>query len=73
MVLGNTVKKIANQKNVLEKEIKDWGFEVYLLTGQLSQFLIPADWIIENDLCQILCVVLQFFVKQEGYGLFFAA
>ena len=42
----------------------DWG----------NQFLIPTDWIIENDLHQILCVVLQFFIKQwsngEGLGCF---
>ena len=29
------------------------------------KFLILPDWIIENDLCQILCMVLEFFVKQE--------
>ena len=43
---------------MLQKEIKDWAFEVYFLTGEFSQFLIPANWIIENDLCQILCMVL---------------
>ena len=26
------------QKNVLQKEIKDWTFEVYLLTGKLSSW-----------------------------------
>ena len=35
---------------MLQKEIKDWAFEVDLLTGVPSQFLIPANWIIENDL-----------------------
>ena len=63
----------TNQKNVLLKEIKDWAFEVYLLTGEYSQFLISSDWIIEDDLCQILWVVLEFFVKRRGFGLFFAA
>ena len=40
----------------------DWG----------NQFLIPTDWIIENDLCQILWVVLEFFIKPRGFGLFIA-
>ena len=71
MVLGNTVRKITNQKNVLQKKKKDWAFEVYLLTRESSQFLILVDWIIENDLCQILSVVLKFFVKLRGFGLFF--
>ena len=63
----------TNQKNVLQKEIKDWAFEVHLLSGEPSQFLIPADWVIENDLGQILWVVLDFFIKIRGLGLFFAA
>ena len=58
---------------MLQKKVKDWTFEVYLLTGEPSQFMIPADWIIEMDLCQILCMVLEFFVNQRGFGLFFAA
>ena len=32
-----------------------------------TQFLIPADWILTNDLCQNLCVVLEFFVKQRWF------
>ena len=32
--------------------------------------MIPADWIIENDLCQILCVVLEFLSKGEGLDCF---
>ena len=47
----------TNQENVLQKEIKDWAFEVPLLTGEPSQVLIPADWVIENDLCQIICLL----------------
>ena len=58
---------------MLQKEIKDWAFEVRLLTGEPSQFLIPADWVIENDLCQILWVVLDFFIKLKGLGLFFCS
>ena len=38
-----------------------------------NQFLIPPDWVIENDLYLILCVVLEIFVKRKGFGLFFAA
>ena len=49
----------TNQKNVLQKE-KDWTFEVFLLPGGPSP-LIMADWIIENDVCQILFVFPEFF------------
>ena len=28
----------ANQKNVLHKEIKDWTFEVYLLTREVNSW-----------------------------------
>ena len=62
----------TNQKNLLQKERKDWIFEVYFLIGKLSQFLVPADWIMENDFFQILCMVLEVCVKQRGFGLFFA-
>ena len=31
------------------------------------------DWIIENDLCQVLGMVFDIFAKQRGFGLFFAA
>ena len=44
----------TNEKNVLQREIKDWVFEFYLLTGEPSQFMISADWIIEHDLFHIL-------------------
>ena len=57
-----------NQKNVLQKGKKDWIFEVFLFAGEL----IPAEWIIENDLCQTLCVDHKFFAKRRGFGLFFA-
>ena len=57
-----------NQKIVLQKEIKECFFEFYLLT---TQFLIH--WIIKNDLCQILGVVLEFFIKQCRFELFFGA
>ena len=59
----------TNQKNVLQKE-KDWTFEVYLLVGEPSP-LILADWIIENDLCQILCVVPEFFFQRERVSIVF--
>ena len=60
----------TNQKNMLQKEITDWAFKVYLLTGEPSQFLILADWIIGNDLCQILWVVLEFFFQTERDRIF---
>ena len=44
---------LKSEKRVTEN-IKDWTFEVYLLTGEPSQFLSPAEWIIENVLFQIL-------------------
>ena len=34
-----------------------------------TKFLIPSYWIIEKNLCQILCVVLECFVR-EGLGCF---
>ena len=46
-----------NQKNMLQKEIKDWTFEVYLLTKETNSWF-PL--IMENDLCQIHCMVLEF-------------
>ena len=44
----------TNEKNVLQRQIKDWSFEFYLFTGEPSQFMISTDWIIENNLWQIL-------------------
>ena len=61
----------TNQKNMSQKEVKDWDFKVYLLTGEPSHSLIRSDWIIENYLCQTLQVVLEFFVKGRGFALFF--
>ena len=58
----------TNQKCVLQKGIKVWTFEVYILTGEFSSWL--ADWIIEDDFCQTLWVVPEFFVKEKGFGLF---
>ena len=65
----------TNQKNVLQKEIKDRTFEVYLSNEEPSQFLIPipSDWITKNDLCQFLPCFLNFLSNQEQFGLFFAA
>ena len=58
----------TNQKCVLQKGIKVWTFEVDILTGEFSSWL--ADWIIEDDFCQTLWVVPEFFVKEKGFGLF---
>ena len=52
----------TNEKNVLQREIKNWAFEFYLLTGEPRQSMISADWIIEHGLWQILCVVLEFLI-----------
>ena len=35
--------------------------------------MISADWIIENDICHILCVALEFFIKRRWFRLFIAA
>ena len=43
---------------MLREKIIDWTFEAYLLET-ISWF--PLIGIIENDLCQILCMVLEFF------------
>ena len=40
--------------------------KAYLLTD----FLIPADWIIENNFCQILCLFLEFLSNREGLDCF---
>ena len=66
----------TNEKNVLQREIKDWAFVFYLLTGKPRQFMISADWIIEHVLCQILYVVLEFlnlFSNREGWDCFYQA
>ena len=66
----------TNEKNVSQREITDWAFEFYLLAGETSQFMISAVWIIEHDLCQILCVVLEFlifFSNGEGWDCFWQA
>ena len=57
-------------QSVWQKDITDWTFWVYLLTGRPSQFLIPADWIFENDLHQILCMVFEIFVKHSVWIVF---
>ena len=62
----------TSQKNVLQKEVKDWTFEVDLWTGEPSswfQLIESLKWYVS----QILCVVLEFFVKQWGFEFFFAA
>ena len=44
----------TNRKNVLQKEITDWTFEVYLLINWGTQPVFDSRcWIIENNLCQI--------------------
>ena len=44
-----------NKSLNLSSLIINWG----------TQFLIPTDWIIENDLCHILRVVLEFFFRED--------
>ena len=66
----------TNEKNVLQREIKNLAFEFYLWTGERSQFMISADWIIGHDLFPILCMVLEFlkfFWNGEGWDCFWLA
>ena len=42
-----------NQENVLQKEIKDWAFKVYLLTREPSQFLIPWNHCVNHWKCLV--------------------
>ena len=55
--------KLVTESN---KRLNLWNLFFYWGT----QFLITADWIIENDLCQILCLVLEFLSSGEGLGRF---
>ena len=50
-----------NQKKRITERSKT--IEAYFLTEEPSSWFHPADWIIENDLCCILCVVLEFFYQ----------
>ena len=55
---------------MLQEEIKDWAAEACLLTKE-NQFLITADWIMENDLGQILCKwFLNFYQTEEVWIVF---
>ena len=60
---------------MLQKEIKDWDFEVYLLTREPSRFLIPADWIMIAADWRTTCTrfyvwSLNFLVNIEGLDYF---
>ena len=57
----------THQKNVLQKEIKDWNFKVYLFTGE------PSSWYTESlkMTCVRLCVVLSFFCQTERVWIVF--
>ena len=44
----------------------NWTYKACLLT----EFLIPADWIIENNFCQILCLVLEILSNGEDLDCF---
>ena len=46
----------------INKRLSLWS----LFIDKGNKFLIPADWIIENDLCQILCVIVKFSSNREG-------
>ena len=57
-----------SEKRVTERSRLDF-WRLFFNCG--TQSLIPPDWAIENDLCQILCMILQFFVKERGLRLSF--
>ena len=57
---------LTNQKNVLQKEIKDWTSKIYLLTGECSswfQFSNSSFLIIETDLCQLFVWFFNFLLN----------
>ena len=60
-----------NQKLVLQKEIKDWAFEAYLLTDEtISWFsLIESLKITFESARSYVCVVLEFFIKRSEKNL----
>ena len=56
-----------NQKNVLQKEIKDWTFEADLLTDEtISWFSLiePLKMTFESARSYV-CAVLEFFIKRS--------
>ena len=57
-----------NQKNLLQKEIKNWVFESYLLT---KETIDSRSWIMENDLCQIFCAWFLNFYQTERFWIVF--
>ena len=60
LILLLKLEKCVTERN---KRLTLWT----LFIDQRNQFLIPADWIIENDLCQSLMhVVLEFLSNGEG-------
>ena len=58
-ILSHKWEKSITKKN---KRLNRWS----LLINWTIQFLIWADWIIKIDLCQILCVALEFLSNGEG-------
>ena len=66
--LADFILSHKSEKRVTERSRLDF-WRLFFNCG--TQSLIPPDWPIENYLCQILCVILQFFVKERGLGLSF--
>ena len=54
---------------MLQKEIKDWAFEAYLLTKE-NQFLIAADWSMDPDFVPDLMRVVLEFLSNGGLNCF---
>ena len=55
-----------NQKNVLQKEVKDWTFEAYALTDETTSWflLIESLKMTFKSVRSYVCVVLEFFIKR---------
>ena len=54
-----------------EKRFTERNKRLSLFIDQRNQFLIPADWVFENDLCQILCPWFLNFYQTERVWIIF--
>ena len=60
-----------SEKRVTDRDERLTLWSVFINWG--IQFYIPAESITEYDLYQIFCMILEYFVKRRGFGLFFEA
>ena len=60
----------TNEKNTLQKEIKDSAFEFYLLTGEPSQFMTLLIESLKMTYARSFVWFLNFLSNQEGWDCF---